>query len=154
MFASVHARGNFPILRECAEYFSPLIEETSGDTITFEISGLDHLIGSPDQIARAIENRIGIPANIAIAANPDEGVHLQKLARGEGHRLLRCVEAPLNFAEELELDYPVEQLEPLSFLLARLLNDLCARLASRAFAAHQLRLRLKLENAPDHAAAL
>src|SRR5438105_2055342 len=101
MFASVHARGNFPILRECAEYFSPLIEETSGDTITFEISGLDHLIGSPDQIARAIENRIGIPANIAIAANPDAAVHAARgiagitiLPAGEEARILAPL--PLN----------------------------------------------------------
>src|SRR2546427_7178288 len=79
----------------------------------------------------------------------DEGVRLQKLARGAGSRPLRPVEPELVFKQSLELDYPVTELEPLSFVLSRLLHDLCASLESRALAAIEIRLRLKLENQTD-----
>jgi protein ImuB len=84
----------------------------------------------------------------------DEGVALQRLARGEGYRRLLPIDDPLQFEDEIELDYPVELLEPLSFILARLLNDLCGRLSARSLATNEIRLRLTLENAPDHEAAL
>jgi protein ImuB len=44
-----------------------------------------------------------------------------------------------------ELDYPLELLEPLSFILASLLNRLCASLQARGKAAGRLHLQLKLE---------
>jgi hypothetical protein len=69
MFASLHAPGNLPILLDCARQFSPLIEITSDDTVTFDIRGLGMLYGPPDTIARKIESVIGVAANIAIAAN-------------------------------------------------------------------------------------
>src|SRR5437667_583291 len=75
-----------------------------------------------------------------------EGVRLQKLARGEGSRPLRPVEPELVFEQSLELEYPLTELEPLSFTLARLLHELCASLESRALAAIEVRLQLKLEN--------
>jgi protein ImuB len=44
------------------------------------------------------------------------------------------------------LDDPVELLEPLSFILFRLLNQLCATLNAYALAANELKVRLKLED--------
>lgn len=79
-----------------------------------------------------------------------EGLRLRRLARGEMERPLVPVEEPLRFIEELELEYPVDLLEPLSFLLARLLNGLILRLSTRALATNELRLRLKLEPAGEH----
>ena len=49
----------------------------------------------------------------------DEGVHLQRLAQGEGYRQLRALEEELEFEAALELEDPVELLEPLSFILGR-----------------------------------
>jgi len=83
-----------------------------------------------------------------------EGLRLHKLARGAGDRPLVPVEEPLHFAEEAELEYPVELLEPLMFVLAQLLNGLRARLASRGLATNELRLRLKLENRGEHSRTL
>jgi protein ImuB len=74
------------------------------------------------------------------------GIHLQKLARGATSRPLVTVEPPLIFEEEIELDYPLMLLEPLAFLLGRLLEKLCARLAARALATQELRLCLELQN--------
>ncbi len=83
-----------------------------------------------------------------------EGLRLHKLARGAGDRPLVPVDEPLEFAEEAELDYPLEVLEPLMFVLGRLLSDLRARLVSYGLAAIELRLRLKLENKGEHARTL
>jgi protein ImuB len=57
---------------------------------------------------------------------------------------------PLHFEEEAELEYPVELLEPLLFVLAGLLSGLRARLVSHGLATNELRLRLKLENRGEH----
>lgn len=85
------------------------------------------------------------PLGIAERLGP-EGLRLRELARGEADRKLLPVVEPLCFEDEIELEYPVELLEPLAFLLARLINGLCTRLATRALATDELRLRLKLEN--------
>ncbi len=74
-----------------------------------------------------------------------EGLHLRRLARGEVDRKLRLIQDPECYEDALELEYPVELLEPLSFLLARLLNGLITRLATRALSTNELRLRLGLE---------
>jgi protein ImuB len=75
-----------------------------------------------------------------------EGLRLQKLARGAASRTLVPVEAPAIFEEAVELEYPIVLLEPLAFLLNRLLEQICARLASRALNTQELRLTLELES--------
>jgi protein ImuB len=221
MFACLHAPGNLPLLVECAGYFSPFIEETADDTVVFDIRGLRLIYGTPEQIARAIERRMGLKANLAIATNPDAAIHaargiagvtviapgreaamlaplplyllggssefartldtwgirtfgefaalpplgiaarlgeeglaMQRLARGQGERLLRVSKEPLEFFEEFEPESTLDLLEPVLLLLGRILNDLCARLRAHSLAANEIRLRLKLERAPDHAATL
>ena len=67
-------------------------------------------------------------------------------------RSLVPVETPLVFEEAIELEYPLVLLEPLAFLLARLLDQLCARLGARALSTQELNLDLTLEcSAPDYA---
>jgi protein ImuB len=74
-----------------------------------------------------------------------EGLHLQKIARGETRRPLVPAEAAGDFVESFEFEDPVETLESLTFILNRLLNQVCARLASRSLATNELRLKLELE---------
>jgi protein ImuB len=225
MFACLNAPGNLPLAVECARGFSPHIEELPPDTVIFDVRGLESLYGPPAHLAREIERRVGVPASIAIAANPDaamhaalginpgicgvtviapgkeadvlaplpvnllrgspetaellhlwgirtfgefaalpplgvaarlgeEGVHLQRLARGEGYRQLQPIVDPLEFEDEMELEYPVELIEPLSFILARLLNNVCGRLGARSLATNEIRVHLTLENAPEHSVIL
>jgi protein ImuB len=75
-----------------------------------------------------------------------EGLHFQALACGAGTRNLVPSDAPLVFEEVIELEYPIVLLEPLAFVLNRMLEHLCARLQGRALAAQELQLVLTLEN--------
>jgi protein ImuB len=83
-----------------------------------------------------------------------EGTYLQHLAQGRADRQLRPTDELLRFEDELELDHPVELLEPLAFILGRLLHGLIARLSSRALATDEVRLALTLENADPHRCTL
>src|SRR5207302_1208965 len=49
--------------------------------------------------------------------------------------------------EAMELEHPLEMLEPLAFVLNRMLESLCARLQARSLATNELRLRMELETA-------
>ncbi len=84
----------------------------------------------------------------------EEGIHLQQLARGEVGRHLHDLIDPATFEELLELDSPVELLEPLSFLFSRILNDLTARLLMYGLSANEILLELTLEMAPPHRCTL
>ena len=74
-----------------------------------------------------------------------EGVRLHELARGANSRSLVLAEPGHSFEEEMELEGAVEELEPLAFLLGRLLGQLCARLEARSLAAAAIRSRFELE---------
>ena len=100
-------------------------------------------------------DRWGVHNLQALAALPDialserlgqQGLRLQKLARGTASRTLVPVEEPAVFDEAVELEFPILLLEPLAFLLNRLLEQICTRLATRALATQELRLTLELEN--------
>jgi protein ImuB len=213
-------------LLDCAQSFSPHVEDAGSDTILLDLAGLETLFGAPPRMARDLARRaseLGLETNVAVASNPDTavlaalgfsgvtiiptgkeaqqlgclplkvlftgltvldsepeperfletlerwgvrnlrdlvalpdvplserlgqtGIRLQQLARGATSRSLVPVEPPLVFEEAIELEYPLVLLEPLAFLLSRLLEQLCARLAARALATQELRLRLELDN--------
>ena len=221
MFACLHAPGNLALLLECAEHFSPLIEETLPDTVVFDIRGLQRIYGTLEQIASKIQCRVGIAANLAIASNPDaathaargirgmtilppsreaailaplppyllggspefaktldlwgirtfgefaalpplgvaarmgeEGIHLQKLARGAGQRQLRLCADPVIFCQEIEPEEAIDLLEPLLFLLSQMVNELCEQLRFHGRSTNEIRLRLKLERTFSHTATL
>lgn len=79
-----------------------------------------------------------------------EGVRLQKLAQGKTDRSLNLVRPPIGFAQSLELEHPVSELEPLAFILSRLLNQLCANLHEYALATNELHLRLVTEPGSEY----
>jgi len=249
MFACIQGRGvsKLPVqndsdsssLVDLAFTFSPLVEQTTADTVVFDIGGQDLLFGEAglseidaghdamvpaknlanEIVRRAQELHLAI--NVSVAANPDasihaarsfhgatiinigdeglrlgtlsikqidfslagiegqraeeiqetfslwgvrtfgdlarlplagvaerlgqEGVRLRKLAQGKTVRHLNLVRPPIGFEQSLELEYPVEELEPLSFILSRLLNQLCANLIEHALATNELKLRFVTE---------
>lgn len=86
-----------------------------------------------------------LPEHALASRLGEPGARLQRLARGAEMRTLALCDPATSFEEALELESAVETLEPLSFVIHRLLEQLCARLGSRAMAAHELRIRLQLE---------
>ena len=82
------------------------------------------------------------------------GLMLQRLARGEDDRPLvpDPVEDPLEASVALE--WPIEGLEPLSFVLRRLFETLCARLERGRVGAAVLHVRLWLVTRVVHARTL
>lgn len=78
------------------------------------------------------------------------GLHLQRLARGEVVRELIPAELPMSFQESTELEEPVELLEPLAFVLNRMLDQLIRRLIDRSLATDHIEIELSLEVHPDH----
>ena len=98
--------------------------------------------------------RWGVDCLRALAALPvlplserlgQEGVRLHQMAQGTRVRSLVLAAPNLSFEEEMELEDSIEELEPLSFLLGRLLDQLCARLEARALAVRTLHIRFELE---------
>jgi protein ImuB len=75
-----------------------------------------------------------------------EGLRLQSFSRGVGSRLLIPHEEPLAFEESRELEYALESLEPLSFVMSSMLSQLCLRLAQHSLAASQVNLSLELDS--------
>jgi protein ImuB len=78
------------------------------------------------------------------------GVYLQRLARNAIHRPLKIFQPETTYEDRIQLDHPVSMLEPLLFLIARLLNDQCSRLLSNAMAANEVTICLELENRAEH----
>ena len=108
---------------------------------------------SPSVEALETLDRWGIRTCKELAALPvlelserlgQEGVRLHELARGASTRSIVLAEPGDRMEEEMELEDAVEDLEPLSFLLGRLLDQMCARLAARSLAAAAVRLKFDL----------
>src|SRR5712671_5781831 len=104
MYACLYAPGNLPLAMECARGFSPHIEENPPDTVIFDVRGLESLYGPPALLAREIERRIGTPASIAIASNPDAAMHAARGFRGvtviaPGKEAAMLAPLPLNLLE-------------------------------------------------------
>jgi len=71
-----------------------------------------------------------------------DGVRLHTLARGASVRPMDPHKEPLRFEETMELDDAIVLLEPLRFVLTRLVDQICHRLRMRHRATHEVRVRL------------
>ena len=102
----------------------------------------------------AVLHRWGLKTCEDLAALPEcgvaerlgnAGIYLRNLACGKIHRPLQ-IHAPLtSYEERMELEHPLDLLEPLLFLLSRVLGELCRRLRSQSRAARILEAQLELE---------
>ena len=72
------------------------------------------------------------------------GGALQRFARGEDEAPLVPASTEERFESSLALEWPVEGLEPLSFVLGRVLDPLCTRLERAGVGAAVLHVHLKL----------
>ena len=237
MFACIHSSdiAGGETLTNFAYNFSPLVEETSPNTVVIDVTGCELLFGSAYQLANQIaqqakrlkpEGGLDARVNVALAENPDaaihaarflkgitfvasneeltclgefplealdcslvgvdakraeeifetlrlwgvrtfrdfaklplpgisqrlgpEGMRLQTLAQGQTTRHLKLKQSSPVFASSIELEHAIVELEPLSFILARLLNQICACLNSYALATNELLVRMQLEDQSLH----
>jgi protein ImuB len=103
---------------------------------------------------RRLGELAALPADgLAERLGPD-GPRLVRLARGEDEAPLQPTRAPEAFEATLELDWPVDGLEPLSFLMLRVLEPLMARLLARGRRAQGVDLELRLVDGSRHERAL
>jgi protein ImuB len=89
------------------------------------------------------------PADLSARMGP-AGVELHRLARGLDRGPLVPAQDVPRFVQSLELEWPIDTLEPLSFVLARLLDPLSAALERADRAAAALRLDLRLVDRTVH----
>jgi protein ImuB len=83
-----------------------------------------------------------------------EGKRLWDMAAGGRERLLRLFRPALRYREERELEHGVESLEPLLFLLRRMLDVLCLRLAESWQVAAAMKLELGFDDKQRREASL
>ena len=93
------------------------------------------------------------PAALAARLGP-AGPRLVELARGEDAGVFQRAALPERFETTLELDWPVDGLEPLAFLLQRALEPLAEALAVRGAKAKGLAFELGLADGSVHARTL
>jgi protein ImuB len=104
-------------------------------------------------------DRWGIRTLGDLSALPDNDIserlgaaaaHLQQLARGAADRPLKPAPIGTSYEERFELEHELTLIEPLLFILSRLLNELCNRLLSHSMATTHMQLRLDLTNQTVH----
>jgi protein ImuB len=150
--ANVAVSANLETALHAARGFSEITLIPAGKEASYLGSLPVHALNPSLEIQETL-TRWGIRTCAQLAALPvlqlserlgQEGVRLHELARGARVRSLVLAEPGICFVEEMELEDAVEDLEPLSFLLGRLLDQLCARLQARSLAAAAIHLRFDL----------
>ena len=96
---------------------------------------------------RTLGQLAGLPQKALIARVGEVGRRLQALSRGDYDHLLTPVEpaADAVLSESTELEHPVDLLEPLLFLISRMLEQIVRRAAAHALAIAQVETKLVLD---------
>jgi protein ImuB len=103
---------------------------------------------------RTLGDLAALPAGAVAARLGQAGVEWQRLARGEDPRPLVPAVPEERFEQALDLEWPIEGLEPLSFVLGRLMEPLSAHLERRDRGAAVLHVRLHLVTREVHERSL
>jgi protein ImuB len=103
---------------------------------------------------RTVGEFAALPSADLAARLGREGLAWQGIARGEDTRPLVPSRADERFDATLELEWPIEGLEPLSFVLTRLFEPLSTRLEARDRGAAALHIELGLVTREQHRRSL
>ncbi len=104
-------------------------------------------------------HRWGIRTLEEFSALPNDGIlerlgsaaaYLQQLARGAADRPLKPARLGISYEDRFELEHELSLLEPLLFILSRLVNELTTRLTSQSMATTELHLHLDLASKETH----
>jgi protein ImuB len=94
---------------------------------------------------RTLGDLAALPENGLAGRMGEPALSLQRLARGAIRRPLQIRKPPEIYEDRIALDHPIELLEPLLFLLARIINEQCDRLISHGLATNEIRVTLTLD---------
>ncbi len=103
---------------------------------------------------RSVGELAALPSDELAARFGAEGLAIQRLAMGVDPRPLIPDPGVPRFVQSIELEWPIEELEPLSFVLARLLDPLALALERADKAAAAIRLDLRLVDRTTHTRVL
>jgi protein ImuB len=103
---------------------------------------------------RTLGDLAALPADAVSARLGAEGLRWHRLAHGHDLRPLQPEVPDERFEQAFDLEWPIEGLEPLSFVLGRLLEPLSAHLERRGRGAAVLHLRLHLVTRTLHERSL
>ena len=131
--------GEFPI--DHLDYSLVNIEKKAADEIfeTLRLWGIQTFADLASLPTPGVSERLG-----------QAGIRLQQLAAGKTDRQLRVKQPEPVFANSIELEHALSELEPLSFMFARLLHQLCAALNAYALATNELCVSMQLEDQTTH----
>jgi len=103
---------------------------------------------------RTLGELAALPADDLAARLGQHGVVWQRLARGEDPQPLVPSLPEERFSQSLDLEWPIEEIEPLSFVLGRLMEPLSLHLERRDRGAAVLHVRLHLVKMDDNTPAV
>jgi protein ImuB len=136
----------------CAARGFPGVTVLNRGTEAKRLAGLPLAVLSPPAEILETLDRWGIRTLDAFAKLPaiqvserlgQEGVQLHNRARGTASRPLVAHVDPVRFVEIMDLDYEITTIEPLAFILSRMLEQICSRLQARNLATHEIHLSLE-----------
>jgi protein ImuB len=130
------------------EHFTDHDDHRAADSPLVVVSTLKHWG------LRTLGELAALPADDLAARLGRPGRIWQAMARGEDIRPLVPVLPEERFDASLELEWPIDGLEPLSFVLTRLLEPLSTRLEQRDRGAAVLHVQLRLVTKEAHARRL
>jgi protein ImuB len=103
---------------------------------------------------RTLGELAALPSDDLAARLGQDGMAWQRLARGEDPHPLVPSLPEERFSQSLDLEWPIEELEPLSFVLGRLMEPLSVHLERRDRGAAVLHVRLHLVKMDGHTPAV
>jgi protein ImuB len=121
-----------------------LLGDLSSNTRTTQDQEPDQLTTFRRWGLRTLGDLAALPSDDLAARLGRHETEWQRLARGEDSRPLVPAVPEERFEQSLELEWPIEELEPLSFVLGRLMEQLEAHLEQRDRGAAVLHVRLHL----------
>jgi protein ImuB len=149
-----HARPGLTLAEpgEEAEALAPLSLDILAKT-----AGCFQLLEAPAFRAwglKTLGDLAALPSADLAARLGQQGLFWQAIARGEDLHPLVPTVSEERFEASLELEWPIDGLEPLSFVLTRLLEPISVRLERRDRGAAVLHVRLRLVSREIHARSL
>ena len=94
---------------------------------------------------RRIGELAALPAGAVVHRLGPMGAKLVRRARGDDDVPLICRRVPKSFSESWTLDYGIDRLEPLVFVIRRLIDNLVRRIVLLGYGCGELEVRLRLE---------